>query len=92
MDRLIRKENTFDNHKHALYATDVTFQVKNRPSGNHEESKLYFSKKHGLYGYKIEYSVLPNGFAICSTEHHPGHKHDLEIFRDNTSFHEEALR
>ena len=90
--RLHRDHTIFDHHRHARYATDVTFQMANRPCGNHEEAKPYFSKKHGLYGYKVEMSVLPNGLAVMATEHYAGSVHDLEIFRRNLSFHKRSLR
>lgn len=42
---------------------------------------MYFKDKSRLYGYKTEVSVLPNGFAINSTKHHPGIVSDTTIFR-----------
>ena len=51
MKRSIESGTAFAHYPHALYATDVRFQMANRPSGNHQESKFYFSKKHGLYGF-----------------------------------------
>lgn len=92
MDRLMADKTVFKYSKHALYATDVTFQQSNRPSGNHEEAKGYFSGKHKLYGYKNEVSVLPNGLAINVTEHYPGSVADLVILRENLKFHRNALR
>ena len=89
----LRSSNTTFQHFHmARYATDVTFQQSYRPSGSMAEGKKYFSGKHKLYGYKVEVSVLPNGFAIGCTKHHPGSVADLEIFRHNRIFHEEATR
>ena len=91
MERLIKDNSTFRHYKFALYATDVTFQNSNRPGGNHEEAKRYFSNKHKLYGYKSEVSVLPNGIAIGCTPHQPGSVSDLTIFRKNIKWHQAAL-
>ena len=44
---------------YARFATNVTFQQCNRPMGNHQESKSYYSAKHKLYGYKVEVPVFP---------------------------------
>ena len=50
-----------------------------------------FRVKHKLYGYKVEVSFTPNGFAICSSFHEPGSVSDLVIFRDMQWFHERVL-
>ena len=80
----------FKHHPHALYATDVTFQQTNRPSGNHQESKGMFSVKRKLYGYKMEISVFPTGLAACASAHRPGSVSDLTIFREMYEFHNTA--
>ena len=63
------KGKGFHHYPFAKYATDVTFQQSNRPLGNHQESKVYFSGKHKLYGYKCEVWVLPIGIACHATGH-----------------------
>lgn len=91
--RKIRTDaRAFAHFDYARYATDVTFQQSNRPSGNMTEGKKYFSGKHKLYGYKVELSVLPIGICIGCTKHYPGSVSDLEIFRQNSSFHEESSK
>ena len=80
----------FKNHPHALCATDVTFQKTNSPSGNHQESTFMFSAKHKLYGYKMEVSVFPSGFAACASAHRAGSVSDLTIFREMYDFHKTA--
>ena len=88
-----RLENwTFSNFEYARYAVDVTFQHSNRPNGTISEGMRYFSGKHKLYGPKVEVSVLPIGLAIGCTEHYPGSVSDLDIFRRNRPFHEEASK
>ena len=82
---------TFKNYKYARYATDVTFQQSNRPTGNMQEGKKYFSGKHKLYGYKTEVSVLRIGLAINYTAHYPGSVSDIDIFKNNINFHKKAL-
>lgn len=41
-------DTLFENFPDALEAIDVTFQHSNRPSGNLQEGKFYFSGKHHL--------------------------------------------
>lgn len=89
MKKLIEKGTLFNNYPEALYATDVTFQQCNRPTGIMEETKVYYSGKHHLYGYKTEMSVLPNGLAIGMSTCYPGSVSDIEIFRKNGKWHEE---
>lgn len=36
-------KSTIKYHKCEIYSVDVTFEHTNRPSGNHDESKYYFS-------------------------------------------------
>jgi len=91
MERLISDKSTFKTYKFALYATDVTFQNANRPGGNHDQAKEFYSNKHKLYGCKTEVSVLPNGVAIGFTEHYPGSVPDLVIFRKNIGWRQDAL-
>ena len=81
----------FIHYPYASYATDVRFQQSMRPSGSHMESKPYYSRKHELYGYKTELSVLPIGLCIKSTKHYKGSMSDIEIFRRNISWHQYAL-
>ena len=90
MKTLSAKGKKFKSHPYAMYATDVTFQQTNRPAGNHQESKRYFSAKHKLYGYTVEVSVLPNGLALGSSLHWPGSASDITIFREAFDWHEDA--
>lgn len=89
---LAQEGKNFRHFPFARYITDVTFQQANRPSGNMQEGKVFFSGKHKLYGFKVEVSVLANGLAINCSRHHPGSVSDLEIFQRNVSFHKHALR
>lgn len=94
----IRKERRgelvkkFVNFPYASYATDVTFQQCNRPSGNMAEGKKYFSGKHHLYGYKVEASVGPDGICLGFTKHYAGAVADIDIFHKNSGFHRGCLR
>lgn len=91
MRRMLEKGRGFKTYKLARYATDVTFHQTNRPAGNHEESKKYFSGKHKLYGYKTEVSVLPNGLAILVSPHVPGSVSDIDILHRMKDEHETRL-
>lgn len=87
MENLAAKKRQFKHFPHALYATDVKFHHTNRPQGNQLESKLYYSGKHHLYGYKVEVSVSPLGFALHISKHYPGSKADISIFRQEMENH-----
>ena len=84
---LPNKTKHFKHHPYAFYATDVTFQQRNRPFGNHQASKRYFSAEHKLYGYNVEVSVFPNGLALGSSLHRLGSVSDLTIFRECFDWH-----
>ncbi|KAF0683493.1 hypothetical protein As57867_024385, partial [Aphanomyces stellatus] len=86
MQQLVAAGQQFANHPFVRYATDVTFQQTNVPAASFNEKKLYFSKKHSLYGHKVEVSVLPNGLAINCTCHYKGSVSDT-IFDENLDFH-----
>lgn len=92
MAELMKNRQQFSHFKCARYATDVTFQMAFRPSGNIQEGKKYYSGKHKLYGYKVEVSVLPNGLALCCSKHYPGSVSDLEIFQRMRNVHSKYLR
>lgn len=87
MKELVLNERRFQHNPSALYATDVKFHHSNRPHGSHYESKLYFSGRHRLYGYKTEFSVSSNGLAVLISPHFPGSKSDLTIFRAQSAKH-----
>ncbi|ETI35397.1 hypothetical protein F443_18260 [Phytophthora nicotianae P1569] len=92
LGKIVRSGHAFQNFPYARYATDVAFQQANKPAGNMNEIKPYYSGKHHLYGYKVEVSVLPNGLAINCTDHTGGSTHDAAIFKDNVAFHARAMR
>lgn len=92
MESFSDNNKLFKEYLRERYATDVTFQPSFRPSGSLQEGKKCFSGKHKLYGYKVQVSVTPNGFAICSSLHEPGSVSDLVIFKKMQWFHERALR
>ncbi|KAF0702493.1 hypothetical protein AaE_015892 [Aphanomyces astaci] len=86
MERLDEKHKRFKNFLMALYAVDVTFQQTNTPAESFAEKKRYFSKKHGLYGVKVEASVLPNGLCVNVTSAVPGSHADISICQSNEAF------
>ena len=87
MQRLSADNRTFRHFPVARYATDVRFQETNRPSGNHSESKPFFSGKHGLYGIKTEVSVLPIGLAVDMSVPCKGSVSDKIIMQERVSVH-----
>ncbi|KAJ8578303.1 hypothetical protein ON010_g904 [Phytophthora cinnamomi] len=92
MKQLTATGNTFANFPCARYATDVTFQQADTPSGRVNEIKKYFSGKHHLYGLKVEVSVIPTGVAVNCSSWEPGSVHDSTIFRSNKMFHISAMQ
>ncbi|RLO01997.1 hypothetical protein DYB28_014902, partial [Aphanomyces astaci] len=92
MEHLTSTGQRFANFPAALYAVDVTFQKTNAPAGTFSEKKMYYSKKHGHYGLKVEASVVPTGFAINVTAAVPGSVADISIFEANEAFHADKMR
>ena len=90
--RLVEEKRTFGNFPYPRYATDVTFQQANRPSGSVAERKKYYRRKHTLYGFKVEVSVSPTGIAAQCREHFPGSVSDIDIMYRNRAFHATALQ
>ena len=91
MSALRSNKTQFKYFPYALEAIDVTFQEANRPSGNMQEGKKYFSGKHKLYGFKTEVTVRPNGIAVACSQHFPGSVSDLHIMQRMSEAHEDRL-
>ena len=92
MLQLSSQGKQFRHHPNALYATDVTFQQTNHPSGNHQESKHYFRAKRKLYGFNVAVSVPQNGYAIGALFHRPESVSDLTMFREAFEWHKKASK
>ena len=80
------------NHPYVHHITDATVIQINTPSGDHSESKLYFSGKHKLYCLKIEASVYPSGEACQWTKVYPDSTADVTIFRKHLDYHKKSIR
>lgn len=78
---LCSSRKQFSNFSSALYATGVKFHLTKRSHGNHMKSKLFYSGKHHLYGYKIEVCVSPLGFAVYARKRCSRSVSDVTIFR-----------
>ena len=87
MRRLVGEMEVFESVPYALYATDVIFQMTEKPDGAFNESKVFFSGKHHLYGVKTEVSVNPSGLAIQASTRFPGSTADIDIFNVYRKFH-----
>ncbi|RHY74758.1 hypothetical protein DYB30_014133 [Aphanomyces astaci] len=57
MALLTTSGHQFANFPFVRYATDVTFQQTNVPSGSYAEKKTYFSGKHSQYAIKSKFPV-----------------------------------
>lgn len=81
---------TFLYFDYARYATNLTFQQGNWSSSSVSEGKIHYSGKQNLYGFKVEFSVLPSGLAIGCTSHYSGSVEDLKVLKKNKDFHEKS--
>jgi len=75
----------------AIQVTDTKFQMTNRPKGRFSEKKVYFSKKHGAYGIKVEMSHACNRRVMYFAKHEPGSIHDYSIFSERLEIHQRYL-
>ena len=92
MCALQEDKKDFKDFSFAIEAIDVAFQQSNRPSGNMQEGKVYFSGKHKLYGYKMEVAVRPNGLASWCSKHYPGSVSDIGILTEGIQDHLRRVR
>ncbi|OWZ01313.1 hypothetical protein PHMEG_00027327 [Phytophthora megakarya] len=92
MRELMLTRSTFKNFPYTRYASDVTFQHSDQPTGNFNEAKKFYSRKHHLYGHKVEVSVLPKGIAINCIAWSPAATSDYNVFLDNVEFHHSAMQ
>ena len=92
LNEMDENNQLFKHFPFCLEAIDVTVQQSNRPSGNMQEGKVYFSGKHKLYGFKVEVAVRPNGFASAFSKHYPGSTSDLNIMHDRLEIHRRRLQ
>lgn len=67
-------------------------EQSNRPTGRIEETKLYYSGKHHLYGFKPELSVLPNGLGIGNNKSFPGSVSNNQIHRSNQDWNKDFTK
>ena len=87
MERMKADGKVFENFPCVLYAVDVQFQQTNHPSGNHLESKPFFSGKHNLYGVKTEVAVNSVGLVVHSTKYKKGSVADKTILMEHLQTH-----
>ena len=93
MDSFLEVEIPFHNNfKYAHHDIDAMVMERNHPSGNHQESKAYFSGKHHLYCNNVEASTYPNSENCNWTKHYPGATADIKTFRDNVQFHRKSTK
>ena len=88
MNKVDENHQLFKNFSFHLEAIDVTSHQANRPSGSMQEGKVFFSGKHKLYGFKVEVSARPNGFASAFSKHDPVSTSDLNIIHGRLKIHE----
>lgn len=51
-----------------------------------QEQKIYFRGTHKLYGFRVEFSVLPNGSELNRAKQYSRYMADLDIFRSKNNF------
>lgn len=91
MTTFFRNKSVFRTYGTARYAAVVTFRQTDRPRGNMEEAKPYYSCKQKLCEYNTEVSVLPNGLAIVCSNHYVGSTKDVDILYRNMLWHKRHL-
>lgn len=82
---LIQNKVQFKYYPKARYATDVIFQMPNRPCENIRENKFDFSGMHHLYDLKTKFSVAPNRSINCGKDS-LGSVADSTIFQKRLSW------
>lgn len=87
MEILASKSFKFSNFPKARYATDVIFEIANRPAKNIFENKKYFSVKLYFHEFKPKVLVLFNGIAINASAASPGSVSDIMIFQIQLKWH-----
>lgn len=89
--KLHSTSKTFQSFPYALYATKVTFEQFNRPSGPIEEINVHVCGKHKLYAPKVDFSVFSNACVLFSRKS-PGLVSDLTIMSNHLHLHERYLQ
>lgn len=77
----------FQHHQSTSYASDITLDQCNQPSGSMEEGKKYLSGKNCFYGYKVEVYISKTGQAMNCTRHEPGGTCDMDMLMSNINSH-----
>ena len=88
MKHLKEEGKQFKNYLHVYYTIDVHFQQTNWPSGNHLETKSFYSGCHHLHGVKIKVSVTSGGIAVNISKSRKGLDADKVIMTDNLDTHQ----
>ena len=87
MEKLKAKGKLFESFTSVFYAVDVQFQQTNCLSGNHLESKPFFSGKHSLYGVKTKVGINSVGLALHSAGYKKGSVANKTILLKNLQIH-----
>ena len=83
---------TFRTFNRPLAWINVTFQEVNRPTGNTQEDKIYYSGKHKLYGYEVEVAARPIGLSSRFSPQYSVYVPDIHIMSNRSAKHEQRLR
>lgn len=91
MDSFTEDYSTLFKFPEAIYTFDINLHQVFTPSGSWEEGKIYFSSKHNIYGFKVEFLVLPNCLAARESRHYTGYTSDFDIFHRSKDWNIQAI-
>ncbi|ETV63568.1 hypothetical protein H257_19505 [Aphanomyces astaci] len=77
-------------YDHFIVAQSMQSLRESRHQFEHHPYALY-AVDHGMYGYKIEATVLPNGRCVAMSESHPGSVHNFTIMHSRQEVHKAML-
>lgn len=80
MSHLRECGTSFHHFPYARHATDVIFKQSSKPLRTIDKTRVWYSKNHELFGYKVEVSVLPIGLALNCNSHARCKMSDIKMF------------
>lgn len=82
-DIVICDNRHFKNNLATVYAADVKFHHTNKPYWNRLETKLYYSDKYNLYGFKADVSIAFNDLAVHACKPYPSEQTYVSFVKKN---------
>lgn len=80
---LVDRDCTIASFSFTRFGTDAQIQHTNQSNSAHDEVKHYFSRRHGLYGFITELSVISCGSFIHLCFYGRSGVSDISILKKN---------